>query len=296
MADLPKGYEPAEIEPRWYAEWMARGYFHADAAAPKAPFAIVIPPPNVTGALHMGHALGNDDRGHLHPLAPDGRLQRHVAAGLGPRRHRDPDGGGARAARHRQQEPARPRPRGLRGARLGLAPAHRRQDLRAAQAARLLARLGARHLHDGSALLGGGDRGVRSPLRGGAHLPGAAPHQLVPQRPDGALGPGGRLRRGDPGGAVRVRLSAGRRLGRGGGGDDAPRDDAGRHGDRRPPRRSAPPIKDRQDGPPPVREPGVPDHRRRDPGRSQVRHRRREGDAGARSERLRDRAAAQPAR
>ena len=59
MADLPKGYEPAEIEPRWYAEWMARGYFHADAAAPKAPFAIVIPPPNVTGALHMGHALGD---------------------------------------------------------------------------------------------------------------------------------------------------------------------------------------------------------------------------------------------
>ena len=59
MADLPKGYDPAEIEPRWYAEWMARGYFHADAAAPKAPFAIVIPPPNVTGVLHMGHALGD---------------------------------------------------------------------------------------------------------------------------------------------------------------------------------------------------------------------------------------------
>src|SRR6185295_15809525 len=48
MADLPKNYEPKDIEPRWYAEWMARGYFHADAAAPKAPFAIVIPPPNVT--------------------------------------------------------------------------------------------------------------------------------------------------------------------------------------------------------------------------------------------------------
>jgi valyl-tRNA synthetase len=59
MADLPKSYEPKDIEPRWYAEWMARGYFHADAAAPKAPFAIVIPPPNVTGSLHMGHALGN---------------------------------------------------------------------------------------------------------------------------------------------------------------------------------------------------------------------------------------------
>ena len=38
---------------------MARRYFHADAAAPKAPFSIVIPPPNVTGALHMGHALGS---------------------------------------------------------------------------------------------------------------------------------------------------------------------------------------------------------------------------------------------
>ncbi|HSS38905.1 MAG TPA: valine--tRNA ligase [Polyangia bacterium] len=59
MADLPKTYEPTEIEPRWYAEWMTRGYFHADAAAPKAPFAIVIPPPNVTGSLHMGHALGD---------------------------------------------------------------------------------------------------------------------------------------------------------------------------------------------------------------------------------------------
>ncbi len=43
MAELPKNYEPQAIEPRWYAEWMARGYFHADASAPKAPFAIVIP-------------------------------------------------------------------------------------------------------------------------------------------------------------------------------------------------------------------------------------------------------------
>jgi valyl-tRNA synthetase len=58
MAELPKNYEPASIEARWYAEWTARGYFHADASAPKAPFAIVIPPPNVTGSLHMGHALG----------------------------------------------------------------------------------------------------------------------------------------------------------------------------------------------------------------------------------------------
>ena len=53
-----KNYDPASIETRWYGEWTRRGYFHADAQAPKAPFAIVIPPPNVTGVLHMGHALG----------------------------------------------------------------------------------------------------------------------------------------------------------------------------------------------------------------------------------------------
>ena len=58
MSDLAKNYDPASLEPRWYAEWTERGYFHADAQAPKAPFAIVIPPPNVTGFLHMGHALG----------------------------------------------------------------------------------------------------------------------------------------------------------------------------------------------------------------------------------------------
>src|ERR1700756_4019794 len=59
MAELPKNYDPSAIEPRWYAEWTARGDFHAAARAPKAPFAIVIPPPNVTGSLHMGHALGD---------------------------------------------------------------------------------------------------------------------------------------------------------------------------------------------------------------------------------------------
>ena len=194
-----------------------------------------------------------------------------------------------------KQEPPRHRPRGVRRARLGVAGAHRRPDPRAAQAARLLARLGADHLHDGSAVLGGGPRGVRAPARGGPDLPRAAAHQLVPVVPDGALRPGGRLRRGDAGRAVRVRLSAGRRLGRGGGRDDAPRDDAGRHRGRRAPGRSALQGEDRQDGAAPARRAGVPDHRRRDPGRPEVRHRRRQGDAGARSERLRDRPAPQPA-
>jgi len=57
--ELAKGYEPHDVEKRWYAEWEGKGYFHAAAASDKKPFSIVIPPPNVTGALHMGHALNN---------------------------------------------------------------------------------------------------------------------------------------------------------------------------------------------------------------------------------------------
>ncbi len=56
---LPKAYDPSEVEPKWYRFWMDQDYFHADEAAPKTPYSIVIPPPNVTGSLHMGHALGS---------------------------------------------------------------------------------------------------------------------------------------------------------------------------------------------------------------------------------------------
>src|SRR5262245_32804399 len=59
MADLSDRYDPASVELRWYREWESLGYFGADPAAPAAPFSIVIPPPNVTGSLHMGHALDN---------------------------------------------------------------------------------------------------------------------------------------------------------------------------------------------------------------------------------------------
>lgn len=56
---LPKGYEPHEVEAKWYGFWTENGLFHADETSPKEPFSIVIPPPNVTGVLHMGHALNN---------------------------------------------------------------------------------------------------------------------------------------------------------------------------------------------------------------------------------------------
>ena len=57
--ELPKAYEPKSVEERWYATWLQKKYFHADENAGGAPFSIVIPPPNVTGSLHIGHALNS---------------------------------------------------------------------------------------------------------------------------------------------------------------------------------------------------------------------------------------------
>jgi valyl-tRNA synthetase len=54
---LAKSYEPSEVEQRWYAFWEKQGFFLADNKSTKPRFSIVIPPPNVTGSLHMGHAL-----------------------------------------------------------------------------------------------------------------------------------------------------------------------------------------------------------------------------------------------
>jgi valyl-tRNA synthetase len=54
---LPKTYDPAGTEARWQQAWERSGAFHPDPAAPGEPFAVVIPPPNVTGSLHMGHAF-----------------------------------------------------------------------------------------------------------------------------------------------------------------------------------------------------------------------------------------------
>lgn len=58
MTELPKTFDPAEIESRWYAHWEERGLFHPDRPGAE-PWTIVNPPPNVTGSLHIGHALDN---------------------------------------------------------------------------------------------------------------------------------------------------------------------------------------------------------------------------------------------
>lgn len=56
---LDKTYDPKAVEARWYQLWEQRGYFHASVTHPGQPYCIVIPPPNVTGSLHVGHALNN---------------------------------------------------------------------------------------------------------------------------------------------------------------------------------------------------------------------------------------------
>jgi valyl-tRNA synthetase len=56
---LGKGYEPKEVEKKWYGYWEENNLFRAEPKNNKEPFCIVIPPPNVTGSLHMGHALNN---------------------------------------------------------------------------------------------------------------------------------------------------------------------------------------------------------------------------------------------
>ena len=57
--NISKTFEPAEAEPRLYKQWMDAGYFRAEPNPDKKPYCIVMPPPNITGQLHMGHALDN---------------------------------------------------------------------------------------------------------------------------------------------------------------------------------------------------------------------------------------------
>lgn len=54
---MEKVYDPSQVEGKWYPYWEEKGYFHADVDDAKEPFSIVMPPPNVTGALHLGHAI-----------------------------------------------------------------------------------------------------------------------------------------------------------------------------------------------------------------------------------------------
>ncbi|GAH18156.1 unnamed protein product, partial [marine sediment metagenome] len=55
--EMPKAYEPGKVEQKWYQFWLEKGYFKPRIDPEKKPFVIIMPPPNVTGELHIGHAL-----------------------------------------------------------------------------------------------------------------------------------------------------------------------------------------------------------------------------------------------
>ncbi len=57
--EISPAYNPKDVENKWYSHWFSKGYFHAPIDKEREPFTIVIPPPNITGSLHMGHALNN---------------------------------------------------------------------------------------------------------------------------------------------------------------------------------------------------------------------------------------------
>jgi len=57
LAEIPKAYDPKKVEAKWYQFWLDRGYFAPKIDPQKRPFVIIMPPPNVTGELHLGHAL-----------------------------------------------------------------------------------------------------------------------------------------------------------------------------------------------------------------------------------------------
>ena len=57
--NISKAFDPKEAESRLYSEWMNKGYFKPSGDTSKDSFCIVMPPPNITGQLHMGHALDN---------------------------------------------------------------------------------------------------------------------------------------------------------------------------------------------------------------------------------------------
>ena len=54
---MPRAYEPGKVEQKWYQFWLEKGYFTPKIEPEKKPFVIIMPPPNVTGELHIGHAL-----------------------------------------------------------------------------------------------------------------------------------------------------------------------------------------------------------------------------------------------
>ena len=211
MTELPKTFDPAEIEARWYRHWEEQGLFRPERREAE-PWTIVMPPPNVTGSLHIGHAL---DITLQDILTRHARLKGKDALWVVGTDHA---GIATQMVVERQlDEPAaeahRLQPRRVRRARSGNG-----RPRAAARSPRQLRRLGAscdwaneRFTMD-PGFSARGDQGVRPALPRGPALPRQAAGQLGPEVPDRHLRPRGRDDRG-AGQVLALPLSARRRFG-----------------------------------------------------------------------------------
>ena len=180
MSELPKTYDPKAVEDKLYSFWNDSGFFHAEVNPKKKPYTIVIPPPNVTGQLHMGHAF---DETLQDILIRTKRMQGYEALWMPGTDH-------AGIATQIKVEENLRKEEGKTRYDLGREEFLKRvwdwkhkfgnRIISAAEKARLVLRLGARALHDGRGLLQGGPRGFRKPVQQGPHLQGPPHHQLVP--------------------------------------------------------------------------------------------------------------------
>ncbi len=153
MSEISKAYEPQSVESKWYQFWLDRNCFTADPARvseTRPAYSIVIPPPNVTGVLTLGHVLNNTIQDILARKARmDGKevlwLPGTDHAGIATQNvvEKTLEEGG------RDQASQRSRPRGARGADLGVEGEIRRHHPPAASRARRVVRLDAHALHDG---------------------------------------------------------------------------------------------------------------------------------------------------
>ena len=142
MKELEKIYDPSSVEDKHYKKWVDAGYFHAERDPDKRPYTIVMPPPNITGQLHMGHAM---DETWQDILIRYKRMQGYAALWVPGTDHASIATEAKIVAKMKEEglTQAGPRPRQVFGARLGLEKAVRRAHRGAAEKAGLFLRLAA---------------------------------------------------------------------------------------------------------------------------------------------------------
>ena len=177
MSELAKSFEPAAIEARWAPLWEQSGVYEPTLDPAKPSFSIQLPPPNVTGTLHMGHAFNQtimDSLTRYHRMRGDNTLwvpgtdHAGIATQIVVERQLQAQGHVAPG----------PRPRELRRTRVGVEAGVRLHHHAPDAPPGRLGRLEARVLHDGRRAVEDGHRDLRAPVRRGPDLSRQAPREL----------------------------------------------------------------------------------------------------------------------